>query len=56
MKLHYLRTHLSGEALEKIKSLFITNDNYDRAWASSVEYSENQRRIVGSHIAEIFPV
>ena len=27
MKLQYLRTHLTGEALEKIKSLSITNDN-----------------------------
>ena len=55
MKMHYLRTHITGEALEKIKSLSITNDNY-RAWASLVAYYENQRRIVGSHIAEIFSV
>ena len=56
MKMHYLRTHLTGEALEKIKSLSITNDNYDRAWASLVDYYENQRRIVDSHISEIFSV
>ena len=54
MKLHYLRTHLIGEALEKIKSLSITNDNYERAWASLVDYYENQRRIVGPHISELF--
>ena len=41
---------------QKIKSLSITNDNYDRTWATLVEYYENQRRIVGSHIAEIFLV
>ena len=41
MKLHYLRTHLTGEALEKIKSLSITNDNYERAWVSLVEYYEH---------------
>ena len=29
MKLHYLRTLLIGEALGKIKSFPITNDNYD---------------------------
>ena len=46
MKLHYLLTHLTGEALEKIKSLSIMNDNYERAWASLVAYYENQRRIV----------
>ena len=56
MKLHYLRTHLTSEALEKIKFLSITNDNYERAWASLVDYYENQRRIIGSHIAEIFSV
>ena len=54
--MHYLRTYLTGEALEKIKSLFITNDNCDRAWASLVDYYENQRCIVGSHIADIFSV
>ena len=31
MKLHYFRTHLSGDALEKIKSLPISGDNYERA-------------------------
>ena len=46
MKLHYLRTHLTDEALEKIKSFSITNDNYDRTWISLVDYYENQRRIV----------
>ena len=56
MKLHYLRTHLTGEALEKIKSLSIMNDKYDRAWASLVDYYENQRRIVGSLISEISSV
>ena len=52
--MHYLRTHLTGEALEKIKSLSITNDNYDGA--TLVEYYENQRRIIGSHFAEILSV
>ena len=56
MKLHDLRTQLTGEALEKIKSLAIPHDNYDPAWTTLIEYYENQRRIVGSHIAEIFSV
>ena len=56
MKLHYLLTLLTGEALEKIKSLAISSDNYDRAWTTLIEYYENERRIVGSHIAEIFSV
>ena len=56
MKLHYLRTHLSGDALEKIKSLPILGDNYERAWTTLTEYYENQRRIVSSHIFEIFSV
>ena len=30
MKLHYLRTHLTIETLEKIKSLAISSDNYDQ--------------------------
>ena len=56
MKLHYLRTNLTSEALEKIKSLAISSDNYDLAWTTLIEFYENQRRIVGSHIAEIFSV
>ena len=56
MKFHYFRTYLTGEALEKIKSLAISSDNYDRAWTILIEYYENQHRFVGSHIAEIFSV
>ena len=56
MKLQYLRTHLSGDALEKMKSLSISGDNYERAWTTLIEYYENQRRIVNSHISEIFSV
>ena len=56
MKLHYLRTHLSGDALEKIKSLPISGDNYERVWTTLIEYYENQHRIVSSHISEIFSV
>ena len=39
--------------IHRRENLSITNDNYDRTWTSLVEYYENQRRIVGSHIAEI---
>ena len=56
MKLHYLRTQLTCETFEKIKSLAISSDNYDRAWTTLIEYYENQHRIVGSHIAEIMSV
>ena len=56
MKLHYFRTHLLGDALEKIKSLPISGDNYEQAWTTLIEYYENQRRIVSSHISEIFSV
>ena len=56
MKLHYLRTHLTGEAHEKIKSLAISSDKYVRVWATLIEYYENQRHVVGSHVAEIFSV
>ena len=54
--MQFLRTHLRSEALEKIKSLPISSDNYERAWATLIEYFENQRSIVNSHIAEIFSV
>ena len=56
MKLHFLRTNLAGETLEKIISLPISNESYDRSWTTLVEYYENQRRIVSSYMAEIFSV
>ena len=56
MKLHFLRTNLTGEALEKIISLPISDESYDQSWTTLGEYYENQRRIVSSHISEIFSV
>ena len=53
-KFYYLRTHLTGEAMEKIKSFSILGDNCERAWNTLTMYYENKRRIVGTHVSEIF--
>ena len=56
LKFYYLRTHLTDEALQKIKSLQITNENYVKAWQTLLVYYENKRRFINSHLAELFAV
>ena len=54
IKFYYLRTHLNDEALNKVKSLPITNENYDKAWNVLVDYYENKRRLAHAHLAGFF--
>ena len=56
MKFYYLRTYLTGKVLDKIKGLPMTNENFDRAWTTLTEYYENNRRLVTSHLSELFSV
>ena len=54
IKLYFLRTHLMGEAVEKIKSIAISSDNYETAWTTITDYYENKRRMVSTHVADVF--
>ena len=56
VKLYFSRTHLTGEALDKIKSLSLSNDKFERAWTALTDYYENKRRLVTSHLSDFFLV
>lgn len=48
-KLHYLKAHLSGEPLELIRSMQVTDANYPEAWRTIKERYDNKRFIVDRH-------
>ncbi|XP_024889575.1 uncharacterized protein LOC112465978, partial [Temnothorax curvispinosus] len=50
-RLRYLRSCLKGPAENLIKSLTITGDNYDRAWAILCKHYENKRELIRSNFA-----
>lgn len=55
-KLHYLRSCLSDEAAQIIQALETTNQNYEVAWKLLTERFDNRRRIIQSHIRELFEI
>ncbi|XP_071582222.1 uncharacterized protein [Temnothorax nylanderi] len=50
-RLHYLRSCLKGPAEKLIRSLTITGENYDRAWALLCQHYENKRELIRSNFA-----
>ena len=49
-KLQYLKSSLSGEAEDKIKTLNITDDNYQRAWTILKKAYADDRLIISKHL------
>ncbi|XP_015125115.1 uncharacterized protein LOC107046906 [Diachasma alloeum] len=49
VKFSYLRRCLKGSALDKVKMLPITGDNYERAWNILNEIYSNDRLIISRH-------
>lgn len=56
VKLTYLRSYLSSEALDVIRNIPITEQNYDTAWSTLKLFYENERRLVNNHLSELFTV
>lgn len=52
-KLHYLKSCLQGDALELVRSLKITAQNYDVAWDVLQKRYDNKRLIVKNHVRAI---
>lgn len=53
-KMHYLRSSVEGEAEQLIRSYKVTDVNYTEAWKALCSRYQNRRRIVNSHLDEMF--
>ena len=56
VKYVHLRASLTGEALERIKSIPISAEHYDRAWSTLIKHYENKRRTVNTLVSKLFNV
>ncbi|XP_071574488.1 uncharacterized protein [Temnothorax nylanderi] len=50
-RFHYLRSCLKGPAEKLVRSLTMTGDNYDRAWAILSKHFENKKELIRSNFA-----
>lgn len=53
-KFHYLRSALTGNALQVIKSLEFSSDNYITAWDLLMNRYNNNRLLVHNHVKALF--
>ncbi|XP_077272766.1 uncharacterized protein LOC143903178 [Temnothorax americanus] len=53
-RMHFLSSNLSGRALESIKTIPITADNFKVAWKTLTTRYENKRRLVEVHVAALY--
>lgn len=56
VKFNYLRTHLTGIALETIKGYPVTGGNYDGAWADLKKRFNKTDEIVDEYIRKVFEI
>jgi len=52
-RMHFLSSSLTGRALDSIKNIQITADNFDIAWKALVSRFENKRRLIEVHVAAL---
>ncbi|XP_025262293.1 uncharacterized protein LOC112637250 [Camponotus floridanus] len=50
-RFHYLRSCVKGSAEKLIRSLTVTSENYDRAWAILAKHFENKKELMRSNFA-----
>ncbi|XP_053692239.1 uncharacterized protein LOC128740701 [Sabethes cyaneus] len=55
-KFTYLRSSLSGEALQEIGSIELTSDNYSIAWSQLESRYENKKLLVKSHLDALLSI
>lgn len=53
-KFHYLKSTLSGSALQLIQSIDVTNENYDVAWTLLKERFTNKKLLIKKHVNALF--
>ena len=52
-RMHFLASSLSGRALEAIKTIPITADNFNIAWQTLVSRYDNKRRLIDVHVSAL---
>ncbi|XP_012217595.2 uncharacterized protein [Linepithema humile] len=52
-RMHFLTSSLTGRALESLKSIPVTADNFDIAWQTLVSRYENKRRLIEIHVSAL---
>ncbi|XP_071578643.1 uncharacterized protein [Temnothorax nylanderi] len=53
-RMHFLSSSFTGRALESIRSIPITADNFEIAWKTLVSRYENKRRLVEMHVSALY--
>ncbi|XP_024890929.1 uncharacterized protein LOC112466832 [Temnothorax curvispinosus] len=53
-RMHFLSSSLTGRALESIRSIPITADNFEIAWKTLESRYENKRRLVKMHVSALY--
>ncbi|XP_067211617.1 uncharacterized protein [Linepithema humile] len=52
-RMHFLTSSLTGRALESIKNIPVTANNFESAWKTLVSRYENKRRLIEMHISSL---
>lgn len=55
-KMHYLRTHLSGEAAKLIINIPVSEEMFPLAWETLVRRYENKRVLISSQLDKLFSI
>lgn len=53
-RMHFLTSSLTGRALDAVRGLPVTADNFEIAWKTLTSRIENKRRLVELHVASLF--
>ncbi|XP_014209243.1 uncharacterized protein LOC106639922 [Copidosoma floridanum] len=53
IKFQHLRTHVTGDAIDLLKNIFLSGDNYTQAWNILVNFHDNKRRLVTSYTSTV---
>lgn len=51
--MHFLASSIIGRALESIRTIPITADNFDIAWKTLVSRYENKKRLIEAHVSAL---
>jgi len=53
-RMHFLASSLTGSALEAIRSVPVTADNFEIAWKVLLSRYDNKRRLIDTHVSALY--